>query len=128
MAFTKFDASNMEAVRQGDCTIRFARCGKNTVSKALATALDIKDGDKLSIVQDDETDWHLLLRDTDGFTLRKPKDAGCLIFQSTAMAKTILDALEHEDESIGFRVVTTPQEIDGDEYYLILTSGPIKGR
>ena len=143
MKLLQFNKTNMGG-RIGDPNIRFNRKGAITISKAAAEGIGLDDQCAVAIFQDEEApeDWYLAKVKDGGFALRG-SESGSLIFNSAAMAKTVLDALGHDEQQcVIFPIRTKGQEpgkadseddanetdelenIEGGVIYLIITAKP----
>lgn len=128
MKLIKFDAINTRSHRSGEATIRFHKVGLISISKQGCVDLELKAGQNISIVQDEENpeDWYLLVNDENGFTLKDYKNTGGLFMQSAFIAKSIIGALELNANSVSFKLATKKADNeDGLTLYAILTPSAV---
>lgn len=129
MKLKTFNLSTLSQVSTGRSTIRFTRQGTVTISGKAAEIMELAEGDKIEFCQsmEDHRDWyiHKTLRE-DGFILRKFKDGLGLMFSSSKLSAMVLDSVDATDKSVGFVVSGTPEVLDGENYYFIITCTQIK--
>jgi bifunctional DNA-binding transcriptional regulator/antitoxin component of YhaV-PrlF toxin-antitoxin module len=110
---------------------RNLRTAKVTVSKtglislnaAAAETVGLKPGDKLEIVQDEDSpkDWYIKAKSSeDGFEVRDYKN-GAVAFNSVPLTQTIRQSLAKEG-SLFIPVALEPVDLEGDKYFSLLTS------
>nr|WP_321357212.1 hypothetical protein [uncultured Draconibacterium sp.] len=115
-----------------DCKYRYAgspvfrveKSGVLKLSKQAYEQIDLKAGEKILILQDQErpTDWYIQkTNNEDGFVLRESSNH--LAFNAKNIAIEILKSLGVEFKAMSFQMSTNP--IDG-KYYAILTKS-VKG-
>jgi hypothetical protein len=76
MKLIKFDASTRNA-RTGKTCISFGKKGLISLSKLAVEKLELKNGDKVSLFQDEEeADWYIGKDPKDGFPIRLPEGKG----------------------------------------------------
>ncbi len=129
MKLKTFNLTTLNALSTGRPTIRFTRHGTVTISGKAAEIMKLAEGDKIEFCQstEDQSDWyiHKTLME-DGFILRKFKDGLGLMFCSSKLSVMVLDSVDATDKSVGFVVSGTPEVLDGENYYFIITRNQIK--
>lgn len=129
MKLKTFNLTTLNALSTGRSKIRFTRQGTVTISGKAAEIMHLAEGDKIEFCQsmEDHRDWyiHKTLRE-DGFILRKFKDGLGLLFRSSKLSAMVLDSVDATDKSVGFVVSGTPEVLDGENYYFIITRNQIK--
>ena len=126
MNLETFDAMNMASVRKNDPTIRVCRKGANVLSKGAIDLTGYEPEAGISFHQDKDNpkDWYFSNQET-GFPLRKGYDADTLLFNCTAMSNMILDSLDLDEASVGFKIAPEPTVVGDTTYWAILTAKPI---
>lgn len=114
MQFTKFDATNSAQVRQGKPTICFGKRGQILLSKELCRAANLKNGDLVSVIQDDDEPgyWYLVVGDKDGFRLIEKDQKGYMIFNSAYLVANFIKTFDPDAESLNCIVSTDVADID----------------
>lgn len=122
----------LKKLNRKDCAVR----GDNTpyvtiekggiirINKAVVSALDLKIGDKLNVVHDEDRpkDWYFeKTTDEEGLVMRKHSESGSLCFNAKFISDQIRKTLDAETKTIRFRVATQPIE-DNKNLFAILTS------
>lgn len=107
MKLIKFDAASTKFSRPGESSIRFHSSGVITLSTSAVEGLKLKEGDKMCVVQDEENpdDWYLM-KDENGFSLRTYKGNNGLCFNNAYIAKSIINFLDINANSVCFKVAT----------------------
>lgn len=124
MKLKRFNPNTVHSVRLGKSTIRFHKGGNISLSPTLVNALGLKQGDKIEIVCDedsrDKRDWYLR-KSNDGFSLRSWKHTNMLWFCNASLGRMMAKQFAAGRVSAGFLVATIPTEVEGVNYYAILT-------
>lgn len=133
MKLKKFDSLNSRISRTNAATIRFHCKGNTSISKKAVDEIGLKDGDKISICQDedDPNDFYLVTNDPDGFTLRASTGDG-LNFNCATVFKTLAGIFDGDFKSIGCKLATTPTSFNGSDVltkkqklYAIITASAV---
>jgi hypothetical protein len=124
MGLIKYDSTNTRSgSRAAKPTISFAKAGMITISGAAVAILKLKEGDKVSIFQDEEEpkDWYIA-PDPAGFEIRPIKSGKAWAFNNAAIAGAVRLALKAEG-SVVFPIAAEPAlESEGLQCYAILTA------
>lgn len=112
--------------RSGEATIRVNRKACFTISKGAAEALGLNDGDAILLAQDKKGKEWYILKNKNGFKLRRNSSSAGLAFNCTSLANIFLDSCNLKEKSYLMKVATQPTEIVNDagtiEGWAILTS------
>lgn len=116
MALVKYNTSNLAYIREGGATIRINRKSAIAISKDAVVMMELSAGDTVGFFQDDEEpyDWYIA-KDPEGFTLRDNGKSSGLSFNSTALAKMLLDSAELEDRSYKFKIANEYTPVDNED-------------
>ena len=124
MKLKTFNLTTLNSLSTRRATIRFTRSGTVSISGKAAEKMDLAEGDKIEFCQsmEDTRDWyiHKTPRE-DGFYVRKMKGGLGLMFSSSKLSAMVLDSVDATDKSVGFVVSGTPEVLDGENYYFIIT-------
>ncbi|MEL7600607.1 MAG: hypothetical protein AAGU18_10995 [Proteiniphilum sp.] len=129
MKLKTFNRTTFKSLSTGRATIRFTRQGTISISGKAAEKMNLAEGDKIEFCQsmEDYRDWYIhKTQREDGFILRKFKDGLGLMFSSSKLSSMVLDSVDATDKSVAFVVSGTPEVIDGENYYFIITRTQIK--
>lgn len=120
-------------------TIRVNRHGYIYLSGALTSEMELRDGCRLNMANDEQNpkDWYLCRTlQEEGFRLRgdRPgenaatkRQTGGVEFSNVCLASKLLALAKAECFSVRYLVAKEPIVIDGVKYYKILTANPIPG-
>ncbi len=128
MKIKRFNIENTKCVKIGKPTIRFAKQGQITLSTEAVRKMNIKPGDKIEFIQDEEKpkDWYLK-KSKIGFSTRKYSGSDALICNASTICRLFMISVEKEGAlSVGCFVATVPTSIEGEEMYAILTKSIFK--
>lgn len=116
MKLIKFNAATAKGFQSRESVIRFNNSGVITLSKAFVDESGLKEGHKVSIVQDQEdpNSWFLVAHDPEGFVLRDANNR-YLCFNNAYISKSLIQYMEVNAKSIAFKIATEATECDGDE-------------
>lgn len=125
MKLKRFNPDNSRTAKPGKQTIRFAKQGQITLSKTLVERMDLKPGDKVEMVNDEESpekrDWYVT-KAKDGFSLRKYKNEHHLCFNCSSISEIMVNKFSKGKASVGFLVASEPEVIEGEQFFAILAS------
>ncbi|MDR2913457.1 MAG: hypothetical protein LBV74_01245 [Tannerella sp.] len=131
MKLKTFDLSNSKTVVLKEPTIRISRsAGLISFNKSVTELLAINNGQKIVFVQDEESprDWFIKKATEPNAFLVRVVDDGRSDLNSTCIVHRIFESIEDgrkKYNAASFRIQPKPVEIDGEEYYLIITSNPM---
>jgi hypothetical protein len=125
MKLIHFDSETASGSRMASTepSIRFHQSGIITISAAAAEKIKLKEGDKVSIAQDEDSpdDWYLITKDKKGFATRIYKGSNGLAFNNAYIAKSLINFLELKTKSVSFKLATEPAaDNGGGKLYAIL--------
>jgi len=131
MKLKTFDLSKAKTTIQKEALIRVSRsAGLISFSASVMDKLKLSEGTKIVFVQDEESpiDWYIKKsNDENAFPIRI-LETGRGDLNSTHIVNRILASIENGREkynSVSFRLQTNPVKIEGEQYYLIITSKPL---
>lgn len=120
-------------------TIRVNRHGYIYLSGALTPEMELRDGCRLNLANDEQNpkDWYLCrTQQEEGFRLRGDRPGknaatkrltGGVEFSNVCLASKLLALAKAECFSVRYLVAKEPVVVDGVKYYKILTANPIPG-
>ena len=120
-------------------TIRVNRHGYIYLSGALTAEMELRDGCRLNLANDEQNpkDWYLCrTQHEEGFRLRGDRPGknaatkrltGGVEFSNVCLASKLLALAKAECFSVRYLVAKEPVVVDGVKYYKILTANPIPG-
>lgn len=128
MNLKRYNSTNVKTIRFGKPTIRFNKQGQISFSSAIITAMGLKSGDKIELIQDEEKpkDWYVVKCKNDiGFPLREYKSSNALLTNSSGLVKTFMKSLEPQisntTKSIGCLVAIIPTIVEKEKLFAIIT-------
>lgn len=130
MSFRKYDASNTGRYHRLVPTMTFNRYGRASINgeaqRTLSPDAPLK---AIEFIQNEERpkDWYIRAAAQDkGFVLRANSRGGqAKKITAIRFVNFIMDTLEIPNEVVTYRVASIPTEIEGEEWYAILTVKPI---
>lgn len=120
MNLKKYNRSDCKFMPSGKPTIRISVKGTFCLNKAAAVALNLKPGDKITFLQDQDTqiDWFIeKTKEQDGLILRN-QASGALVLNAQPIAKKFLASIKKDGASTTCIVATNPVD---EKYYAIIT-------
>jgi len=122
--FRKFNPTTLPPRRQlGLPIIGISKQGNFRLTKTLVELLKLKDGDRVSLLQDtaEPLDWYIM-KDPEGFPLRAKDSEGGMAFSNQQLRQSLLQTIDADALSGSIRVATEPTDLgDGLQAYAILT-------
>lgn len=103
--------------------ITIGQKGLLKINYAAGELLDVKEGDRVSIAQDEENpaDWYIT-KDPNGYELRLGSDKKSYLFNNIALSKTIYECFElsAETKSVRWLIAGQPTKVGKQTYFGIL--------
>jgi hypothetical protein len=128
MKLKVYNSENSHHFVMGKPTIRIARkAGLISFSKGAIELLKLTDTDRLVVCNDEDSprDWFLHKTDEpSAFAIRIKGKATVFQFNSAILVQNILDSLKIE-LGASFKLAKTPVQMDGKEYWPIITANPL---
>ncbi|HBL74273.1 MAG: hypothetical protein A2W90_18135 [Bacteroidetes bacterium GWF2_42_66] len=132
MNLKEYNAANSQVIRHGAVSIRVnAKTGVISLSSATVKILGLEAGNGIAIINDEDSpkDWYIhVSASPDAFKLRTFKGKskyGFLFCNSTVVVRKMLESVGITHYSAAFTISQTPVEIQGLQYWLIITSKPL---
>jgi hypothetical protein len=138
MAFKRFNQTTLPSGRgvNGHLAetphITVSPSGRISLGPKLKELLELEVGKRVELLQDEDSpaDWFLMASESkEGFELKNDPKSNRLTFQNTPLVKTILASAKlpalaagAKQKAVRFRVAAEPQEIDGEQVHLIITT------
>lgn len=125
MKLTIYNNENCVAEKAGSCIFRVSRNNYCTITNAGLKLLDVVAGDRIVVANDEDTkNWYVRkVDDAEGFLLRGISSS--IGFKNAAFHEIIVRKLRIEG-TVGFLIAREPVEIDGEKYFRLITTRPIK--
>lgn len=125
MKLTIYNNNNCIVEKNGNCLFRVSKRGFCTITSPGLELLDLKVGDRIVVANEDGTkNWYIKkVADDAGFELRSISNS--IGFKNSAFNEEITRRLKL-DGTVGFLICRKPVTIDGEEYYQLITSRPVK--
>ena len=128
MKLRKFNRKDCNcATGDGMGYITIEKGGIIRLNRKAAELLNLKIGDKLDVLQDEERtkDWYLAkTSDENGLVMRRHSDSGSICSNAKVIADTIRKSLNVEQKTLRFRIAPQPAE-ESSNIYAILTSSAL---
>jgi len=131
MKLKTFDLSNSKTTISKEPIIRISRsAGLISFSSSVRDRLELSDTTKIIFVQDEDNprDWFVKkTNDENAFPVRIT-DTGRVDLNSTHIVNRIFASIENGSKkynAASFRLQTNPVELEGENYYLIITANPM---
>lgn len=124
MKLKVFNEKNSHRKGVQPANLRIHKKGTCTLNVTAVRKLGLKAGDRISIVQDEDSpvDWYLLKND-EGFALRPAgTNIKALMFNNYLFAHELFRSCSLSGKSYGFRLAVVPEKKEGLELYSILTA------
>lgn len=85
--------------------------------------LDLKEGDKVSLAQDEEeaANWYIY-KDKDGFAVKAKDKVGTVAFNHKALSTEFKNAFEFPDVTKAFMIAGQPTTFEKTQYWGILVT------
>lgn len=137
MKLKEFNLSNSKLALPGEPILRInSKAGLFGFSKAAVAMMGFNRDTKIVVLQYEEnlSDWYIKPTiSEDAFPLRKKDDSVEFAFNSTHIAKRILESIKTDKlkptlKASGFKISKKPQEIEGEIYWTIITANPLNPR
>lgn len=125
MKLTIYNNENCIVEKLANCLFRVSKRGFCTITSPGLQLMGLQAGDHLVVANEDGTkNWYIRKVDDDtGFELKNISNS--IGFKNTAFNETITSKLKL-DGTVGFLICRKPMTIDGEEYYQLITSRPVK--
>jgi hypothetical protein len=131
MKLKTFDLSNTKTIVTKEPVIRISKsAGLISLNASAAAAIGLAAGDRIVFVQDEDSprDWYIK-KSTDDNAFPVRDDEGRKDLNSSHIAHRIINsaqkASDKEWQAAGFKLQANPVEMDGENYYLIITANPM---
>ena len=132
MKLREFNMDNAKEVVPTDACLRVSRsAGLITFNRTAAEMLGLHEGGKIVFFQDENSpfDWFIKKSDSrNAFAMRFGKSKTSMDLNASRIAMRIIDSVQGRNQwkAVSFLIKTKPVEMDGENYYLIITAKPIK--
>lgn len=125
MKLTIYNNENCVAEKAGSCIFRVCRNNYCTITGAGLKLLGLGMGDRVVVANDEDTkSWYIRkVNGAEGFQLRGISSS--IGFKNAAFNEIIVRKLRIEG-TMGFLIAREPVEIDGEKYFRLITTRPIK--
>lgn len=124
MKLKAYNKANCAGVHSGAASIRInKRVGLISLSKEASDRIGIKPGCRIELLQDEDRkeDWYVTTDlGGDGFPVRGKENNG-VSFNSTSLAKAMLNSLNWDDPGATIMVGAEPVKHDGMELWPLIT-------
>jgi hypothetical protein len=107
-----------------DAKVRIAKKGTICFSECFAKKVKIDNHTRVSFFQDAEQpkNWYVFFDDNEGEALRYTNGQKTLMMNIKKIVDRIYSSVGIFENSVSFRMATSPTEVDGKKYYAILTN------
>lgn len=128
MKLKAFNQDNQPVVIKGKPYIRLSlSSGLAVISQSAGKIIGLTEDSGIELCQNQDvpTDWYLhVTKSPPGFPVRRKDQKSPYCFNNTSVIKKLFGELKFEGKSCSFPVSGTPEIVDGEEYFFIISRQP----